>query len=182
MKDVYSPGFFGCWANFKNMVSGIMDAKKFLSIILGVLTAVAVFVICMFIASDIAVWVAILSGALSVLLIQIVLVISERYMDKKYAAIEKKINSRIFCKANGNFDLGYTVKNGMIYFCDDKIICVSVDEKPYAFSEILKSDIFRYDFDNVHLNIYTKEGRVFLITLPNVEAVVAELQNNNWIQ
>ena len=159
-----------------------MDVKKILSIILGVLIAAAVFIICLFIAPNIAVLVAVLSGALFALLIQIVFVIAERRMNKKYATIEQKISSPIFHKANGNFNLGYTVKNGMVYFCDDKIVCVSVDEKPYAFEEILKSDIFRYDFDTVHLNIYTKDGRAFLITLPNVEAAVKELRNNNWMQ
>ena len=159
-----------------------MDVKKILSVILGVLFAMFVFVICLLIAPDIAVLLAVLSGALFVLLIQIVFVIAERQMNKKYATIEQKISSPIFYKANGNFDLGYTVKNGMIYFCEDRIVCVSADEKPYAFEEILKSDIFRYDFDNVHLNIYTKDGRLFSITLPNVEAAVKELENKNSIK
>ena len=104
-------------------------------------------------------------------------------MDKKYAEFEKEITSPIFYKTNGNFNLGNgKVKNGNIYFCEVGIVCLCLDEKPYTLDEILLQDVDRYQFDDVHLNIFTKDGRLFVITLPDAKNVIKTLKEKDWIE
>ena len=103
-------------------------------------------------------------------------------MDKRYAKFEKEITSPVFYKTNGNFNLGNgKVKNGNIYFCEAGIVCVCLEEKPYTLDEILLQDVERYQFDNIHLNIFAKDGRIFVITLPDVQKVIEVLRQKDWI-
>ena len=103
-------------------------------------------------------------------------------MDKKYAEFEKKITSPVFYKTNGNFNLGNgKVKNGNIYFCEAGIVCLCLDEKPYTLDEILVQDIDYYQFDDIHLNIFNKDGRLFVITLPDAKNVRKVLERKDWI-
>jgi hypothetical protein len=50
-----------------------------------------------------------------------------------------------------------------------------LDEKPYTLDEILVQDIEKYQFDNIHLNIVTKDGRIFVITSPDVQKAMDAL-------
>ena len=122
------------------------------------------------------------SGSLFALLLFPVLVVYKKTMDKRYAKLEKEITSPIFYKTNGNFNLGNgKVKNGNIYFCESGIVCVSLEEKPYTLDEILLQDIERYQFDNIHLNIFAKDGRIFVITLPDATRIIEVLREKGRI-
>lgn len=46
--------------------------------------------------------------------------------------------------------------------------------------QVLPQDISHYEADNIHLNIYSKDGRVFAITLPDVPKIMAILQEKHW--
>jgi hypothetical protein len=48
--------------------------------------------------------------------------------------------------------------------------------------EILLQDIDRYQFDDIHLNIFAKDGRLFVITLPDVKNVIKTLNEKDWIE
>lgn len=110
------------------------------------------------------------------------LIIYGKIMDKKYAEIEKEISSPVFYKTNGNFYLGNgRIKNGNIYFCEEGIVCVCLEEKPHTLDEILLQDIERYQFDDIHFNIFTKDGRLFLITMPDVKKVMNALKEKKWV-
>lgn len=159
-----------------------MDVKMGLSLFLGVFSAIIVFVICLFLLPEIALLMAVFSAAFVMLLMHIVLTVSEEHANKKYAAAEKQIKSPILYKVNGNFNLGYKIKNGNIYFCEAGIVFISLDEKPYAYDEVLKTDIDGFEFDNIHLNIYTKDGRVYSLTIPNVDGILRELRNGSWLE
>lgn len=103
-------------------------------------------------------------------------------MNKKYSEIEKTISSLFFHKTNGNFNLGNgKVRNGNIYFCETGIVCISLETKPYCKAEIPIQDIERYEFNIIHLNIYTKSGKLFAITLPDAEKTINILKQKEWI-
>ena len=103
-------------------------------------------------------------------------------MDKKYEKFEKEITSPVFYKTNGNFNLGSgKAKNGNIYFCEEGIVCICLDEKPYTLDEILLQDIDHYQFDDIHLNIFTKDGRLFVVTLPDAQNVIKMVKEKDWI-
>ena len=103
-------------------------------------------------------------------------------MNKKYAEFEKKILSPIFHKTNGNFKLhNGKIKNANIYFCEDGIALISLDEKPYVMEEIHKSNIYRIQCDDIHFNINTRDGKFYIITLPDAKVVFQKLKEKDWI-
>ena len=125
---------------------------------------------------------AVVSGFLFALLLFLFLIIYGKITDKRYAKFEKEITSPIFYKTNGNFNLGNgKIKNGNVYFCEAGIVCVCLEEKPYTLDEILLQDIERYQFDNIHLNIFAKDGRVFVLTTPDAAKIIDILRQKEWI-
>ncbi len=159
-----------------------MKIKAGLSAALGFPFGLVTYFVLRYMAIDNALAFSIISGLLFYLLLFCYLVIHGRMMDKKYNKLEKEITSPIFYKANGNFNLGYgKVKNGNIYFCDDGIVCVCLDEKPYTLDEVLKTNIKRLYFDNIRLIIETEDDRAFYITTPDVKGVLKALEEKDWI-
>ena len=127
--------------------------------------------------------VSILSGALFSLALMTYFLIYLKYYTKKYTEFENMIDSPVFYKTNGNFNISNgLIKNGNIYFCEAGIVCLCLDEKPYTLDEILLQDIDHYHFDDIHLNIFTKDGRLFVITLPNAKNVIKTLKEKDWIE
>ena len=125
---------------------------------------------------------AVLSGLLFALLLFSFLVVYGNIMDKRYAKFEKEITSPIFYKTNGNFNLGNTkVKNGNIYFCEAGIVCVSLEEKPYTLDEILLQNIDHYTYTFSELNVFTNDGRLFVITVPRADKIIDLLMRKGWI-
>ena len=124
---------------------------------------------------------ALLAAALFFLALSAVLRISLAKKAKKYHAIEQQLHLQYFHKSNGNFDLGNgTVKNGNIYFCEDGIFCLCLDEKPYALDVLEKDQIARIDAEDIHMRIMTWDGRRYIITLPDAQAVRQLLHDRGW--
>ena len=126
-------------------------------------------------------------AAFSVLLFSLllfpVLGIYELIIGRRYTKFEKDIISPIFYQTGTLIALSKkNVRNGKVYFCETGIVLISLDEKPYLLEEVLLQNIERYYFDNIHLNIYTNDGRVFILTFPNVKEAIAALKKHNWIQ
>jgi len=159
-----------------------MKAKVFLSAFTGFLFGLFVYFVLLLFDIDQPFQLAVISGLLFALLLFPVRVVYGNIMEKRYAKFEKEITSPIFYKTNGNFNLGNgKIKNGNIYFCEAGIVCVCLEEKPYTLDEILLQDVERYQFDNIHLNIFAKDGRIFVITLPDAQKVIEVLQEKEWI-
>lgn len=159
-----------------------MKTKAVLSAITGFFFALITYFLLQYLEMQDSLLISILCGLLFYILLFSFLLIYGKVMDKKYAEFEKQINSPVFYKTNGNFNLGNgKVKNGNIYFCESGIICLSLDEKPYTSDEILSKDIDHYQFDDIHLNIFTKDGRLFVITLPDAKNVIKVLKQKDWI-
>ena len=159
-----------------------MKAKIFLSAFAGFLFGLIGYFALLLFGIDQPFQLAALCGLLFALLLFPVLVVYQNIMDKRYAKFEKEITSPIFYKTNGNFNLGNgKVKNGNIYFCDAGIVCVCLEDKPYSLDEILLQDIERYQFDSIHLNIFAKDGRVFVLTTPDAAKIIDALRQKEWI-
>ena len=159
-----------------------MKATAFVAAFCGILFALIGYFVLLLLDIDQPFQLAVISGLLFALLLFPVLVVYGNIMDKRYAKFEKEIASPIFYKTNGNFNLGNgKIKNGNIYFCEAGIVCVCLEEKPYTLDEILLQDVERYQFDNIHLNIFAKDGRIFVITLPDAQKVIEVLQEKEWI-
>ncbi len=164
------------------MDGDFMKSKAILSAMTGLFFALITYFLLQYLQLQDALFISVLGGLLFYILLLSFLLIYEKFMDKKYAEYEKKITSPIFYKTNGNFRLGNgRVKNGNIYFCEAGIVCLCLDEKPYTLDEILSQDIDHYQFDDIHLNIFTKDGRLFIITLPDAKNVIKVLKRKDWI-
>ena len=159
-----------------------MKAKAVLSVITGFFFGLIGYFVLLLLDIEQPFQLAVLSGLLFALLLFPVLVVYGNIMDKRYAKFEKEITSPIFYKTNGNFNLGNgKVKNGNVYFCEAGIVCVCLEEKPCTLDEILLQDIERFQFDNIHLNIFTKGGRVFVLTVPDAARIIEVLRQEEWI-
>ena len=159
-----------------------MKAYVFLSAFTGFLFGLLGYFVLLLLDVDQPFQLAVISGLLFALLLFPVLIVYQNKMDKRYAKFEKEITSPIFYKTNGNFNLGNgKVKNGNIYFCEAGIVCVCLEDKPYSLDEILLQDIERYQFDNIHLNIFTKDGSVFVLTTPDAAKIIEILRQKEWL-
>ena len=159
-----------------------MKAKIILSAFAGFLFGLFGYLVLRLIDFDLSFQLAIACGLLFALLLFPFLVIYEKIVSRRYAKFEQEITSPIFYKTNGNFNLGNgKVKNGNIYFCEAGIVCVCLEDKPYSLDEILLQDVERYQFDNIHLNIFTKDGRVFVLTTSDTAKIIEVLRQKEWI-
>ncbi|MDD6915695.1 MAG: hypothetical protein PUJ07_05430 [Eubacteriales bacterium] len=159
-----------------------MKAKALLSATTGFFFGLFTYLVLQYLEMEDALLISVFGGLLFYLLLFIFFLVYGKMMDKKYAEFEKEITSPIFYKTNGNFNLGNgKVKNGNIYFCEAGIVCLCLDEKPYTLDEILLQDVDHYQFDDIHLNIFTKDERVFVITLSDAKNVIKTLREKDWI-
>lgn len=160
-----------------------MKTKAILSAITGFFFALIAYFLLQYLEIQGALLISVFGGLLFYILLLSFLLVYGKIMDKKYAEFEKEITSPVFYKSNGNFNLGNgKVKNGNIYFCETGIICICLDEKPYTLDKILLQDVDHYQFDDIHLNIFTKDGRLFVITLPDAKNVIKTLKEKDWIE
>ncbi len=159
-----------------------MKAKAILSVITGFFFGLITYFVLRYIEESDALLFAVISGLLFYLLLFAFLIIYEKVMNKKYAEFEKKILSPIFHKTNGNFKLhNGKIKNANIYFCEDGIALISLDEKPYVMEEIQRSNIYRIQCDDIHFNINTSDGKFYIITMPDAKVVFQKLKEKDWI-
>ena len=159
-----------------------MKAKAILSAITGFFFGLITYFVLQYIEEPDAFLFAVISGLLFYLMLFVFLIIHEKVMNKKYAEFEKKILSPIFHKTNGNYKLhNGKIKNANIYFCEDGIAFISLDEKPYVIEEIHKSNIYRIQCDDIHFNINTSDGKFYIITMPDAKEVFRKLKERDWI-
>ena len=159
-----------------------MKAKVFLSVFCGVLFGTMGWIVLLVLGIDQAFLLALIAALLFGCMLFPFLVIYEKVMAKRYAQIESKLTSPVFFRTNGNFHLeGGKLKNGNIYFCEAGIVFACLEDKPFALEEIPLESIARYRYTSTQLNIYTKDGRSFLITLPKVQEVMDLLMKKGWI-
>ncbi|MDO4743479.1 MAG: hypothetical protein Q4B04_05545 [bacterium] len=159
-----------------------MKAKAVLSAIMGLFFGFTTYFVLRYIEESDAFLFAVIGGLFFYLVLFVFLIMHEKTMDKKYAEFEKKILSPVFHKTNGNFKLhNGKIKNANIYFCEDGIALISLDEKPYIMEEIKRSNIYRIQCDDIHFNINTSDGKFYIITLPDAKVVFQKLKEKDWI-
>lgn len=152
------------------------------SVITGSFFGLITYIILIMIEPEIAFVLSWISGLLFCILLLWTLVIASKINEKRYLKFEKNINFEIFYKTNGNFTTANGIINGNIYFCERGIVFVSLDKKPYAVDEVLLENIQRYEIDNTHINIYTKDWKKYFIVVPDANNVLQILKEKHWIE
>ena len=159
-----------------------MKAKTILSAITGFFFGLITYFVLRYLDDQDALFFALIGGLFFYLVLFVFLIIHEKVMNKKYAEFEKKITSPVFHKTNGNFKLhNGKIKNANIYFCEDGIALISLDEKPYIIEEIQRNNIYRIQSDEIHFNINTSDGKFYIITMPDAKTVFNKLKEKDWI-
>ena len=159
-----------------------MKVKAILSVFLGFLCGFFGYFALFLLDVDRPVLIAAVSGVLFALLLFLALVIYGNKTDKRYAKHEKEITSPVFYRANGNFNLGNgKVRNSNIYFCEDGIALISLDGKPLIMEEIHRNCINKIQCDDMHFNIYTSNGKLYIITMTDAKEVFQRLIEKDWI-
>ena len=134
-----------------------------------------------FLQIDDALLYALLAAALFFLALSAVLRVSLAKKSKKFRQIEEQLQLQYFHRSNGNFHPGNaSTKAGNIYFCDNGIFCLSLDEKPYTLDVIEKDSIARIDAEDNHMRIMTEDGRRYIITLPDAQTIYRLLRDRGW--
>lgn len=159
-----------------------MKAKAVLSAITGFFFGFITYFVLRYIKEPDAFMFSIISGLLFYLLLFLFLIVYEKVVNKRYERFEKDILSPVFLKVNGNFYLGGSdVKNGNIYFCEDGIVCVCLEDKPYTKDEILLQNIDQFRYTPTQLSIFTNDERIFVITLAGTDEIIDILIQKGWI-
>ena len=159
-----------------------MKTKAFLSAFAGFFFGLIGYFVLLLLDIDQPFQLAVLSGLLFALVLSPVLFVYEQVINKRYKKFEKEILSPVFLKVNGNFYLdGSDVKNGNIYFCEDGIVCICLEDKPYTKDEILLQNIDHFRYTPTQLSIFTNDERIFVITLPQTDYIIDMLIQKGWI-
>lgn len=159
-----------------------MKVKAILSAVMGFSFGLITYIVLRYTEEPNALLLAIISGMFFYLILFSFIIIYEKVTNKKYAEFEKKILSPVFHRTNGNFKLhNGKIKNANIYFCEEGVALISLDEKPYVMEEIQRSNIYRIQCDDVHFNINTSDEKMYIITMPDAKEVFRKLKERDWI-
>ena len=159
-----------------------MKTKVFLAAFGGIFFGLIGYFVLLLLDIDQPFQLAVLSGLLFALILFPVLIVYEQVINKRYKKFEKEILSPVFLKVNGNFYLdGSDVKNGNIYFCEDGIVCICLEDKPYTKDEILLQNIDHFRYTPTQLSIFTNDEQIFVITLPQTDHIIDMLIQKGWI-
>lgn len=158
-----------------------MKLKTMLSIIIGFLFAISLRIFFYYAGADIDISLSLLVGLFFSTALSVAFYLNEKNTEKKYRQLEEFIESPIFYKANGNFNLGYTVRNGNIYFCDSGILFALLEGKTPILDELPAHRIDDFHFESPKLFIRTVEGDQYIITTNKVSEIHAVLIEKGWI-
>ena len=159
-----------------------MKAMMILSAVMGLFFGGVGFVVLLILGIHDAFYISVMGGSLFAAALFVFLVAYEKWMDNRYAKVEREIAESVFCKANGNFAMeNGNVRNGNIYFCETGIICAFMEEKPYERTEIPLTEINAFETDRDNLRIILTDGKVIRVMIPVVQDVVSVLQEKGWM-
>ena len=105
------------------------------------------------------------------------LLVHEKYSAKKYAQAEKIIDDTVLFTVNGNFQLDKDVRNGNIYFCEDKIYFISLDKKPYITEAVFRDDVCAILTADMQILIQKNDGAVYYIKTADAKELDKYLQS-----
>ena len=157
-----------------------MKGTIFLSIVVGAASGVAAFVVGLLFAPEIALLLGLLAFALISLALHVILSITEFRMNKQFAKIERTLQSPVIYQTLANFQLGRDVVSGKVYLCHNSIVFASVEQNPIVVQEIAVNQLLRYEQDEIHLRLYTKDGKEYHLVLPDAPKVVQVIRETYW--
>ena len=157
-----------------------MQGKIFLSLIIGAVMGAVTLLVTLFLVPDLALPLAILVLSVVSIAMHLVLTAIEARMNRQYAKIEQLLQAPVLYKTIANFNLGFGEVNGRVYLCRDGIVLASVDRTPFAVQRISADQLARFEQEEIHLRLYTKDGKEYHMIMPDAPEVVEVIKKHYW--
>lgn len=138
-----------------------------LSIIFGAFVAVGTFFILIIVDPEVALPMALFSGASSALLMSAFGWISLMAERKKFASVEKLLQEHnVYCEANGAHFFENKMTAGRIYFCENgEILFIHFKGKKYTVEAIQPNDIQRTELVNRNLRFHIASDEMYTVII-----------------
>ena len=158
-----------------------MSPYMLMTLITGGIAAIPTYIVLHLLhVNNAGLWTVIAACGLMLLLYPI-LRISGHRTNQKYAAFEAGFKAPFFHRMNANIRFGGSLRNGNLYFCESSIILASLDEKPTLIEELPLEQIERFTFEDIHMEIHVRDGRVFRLTSADIEETREALKARKWV-
>lgn len=126
-------------------------------------------------------WLCFVGGGGLFAIVIVYLIAYSRFVVKRYANAIEATGAAVSFRTQGNFMTELGKRTGFIYFCDDRIILISLDKRPHMTIEILASDAVSFSMPRtVELNIQMKDGSQKTIHSAEVGVLAAMMKKKKW--
>lgn len=96
------------------------------------------------------------------------LMLYDRNMKTRYKQAEKHISSPILFKATCQIHS----RGACVYICENKMVLISLDKKPYVMEELLFENIISISYNQFQLNILANDDRLYMIKTSEIAKIV----------
>lgn len=126
-------------------------------------------------------WLCFAAGGGLFLIVAFYLVGYSRLVVKRYEDAFAATGATASFQTQGNFLTELGKRTGTIYFCDDRIILISLDKRPRMTIEILAEDAVSFTTPRtVQLNIQMKDGSQKTIHTVDVGVLSTMMKKKKW--
>ena len=126
-------------------------------------------------------WLCFVAGGGLFAMIAFYLLGYNRFVVKRYADAITATGAEVTFQTQGNFMTELGKRTGHIYFCDDRIVLISLDKRPHMTIEILAADALSFTTPRtVELNIQMNDGSQKTIHTVDVGKLSALMKKKRW--
>ena len=126
-------------------------------------------------------WLCFVAGAGLLALVAAYLIGYERLVTNRFTKAVAQTGAKVLFQTPGNFLTEYGKRVGNIYFCEDRIILVSLNKRPRLTIEIYADDVLTFTIPRtVQLNLQMKDGSQKTIHTTDAGMLGALLRKKPW--
>lgn len=109
------------------------------------------------------------------------LLIYDHTVTKRYAREAERIGVPVRFFVTGNIRTELGRRGGNIYYCDDRIVAISLDKKPHVKVEIRKEDVESFECPRlVQVCIRMTDGTEHMISSTEAGQLAAAMKKKHW--
>ena len=126
-------------------------------------------------------WLCFVAGGGLLAILAFYLIGYNRFVIKRYADAIEATGAKVAFQTQGNFLTEYGKRVGNIYFCDDRIVLISLDKRPRLTIQIMAEDVDTFTIPRtVQLNLQMKDGSQKTIHTAEAGVLGAMLKKKPW--
>jgi len=126
-------------------------------------------------------WLCFVAGGGLFALIAIYLIGYNRLVTNRYAKAIDTTGAKVTYQTQGNFMTELGKRTGNIYFCEDRIVLISLNKRPHMTIEIMAEDVETFTIPRtVQLNLQMKDGSQKTIHSTDVGLLGALMRKKPW--